>query len=137
MSEHDEHTLDEHEEAAADQSVRPDSRLYTKVKNFNRFIDEAGRGLSDGEFKVWCALFRFASGGIARVSKATVAERIGKSERQVARLIDSLIKKDLVDIAKQGGYKRGANEYRLGIRRLEKAPRKARQTDQSAPQKPR
>jgi predicted transcriptional regulator len=138
MNEHDEQPPKDPEEVAADESGRPDSRLYTKVTNFNRFVDEAGRGLSDGEFKVWCALFRFASDGFARVSKATVGERVGKSERQVARLITSLIKKGLVKQERQGGYKRGSNVYRLGIKRLEKAPEKARCTKTSVgPHSPR
>ena len=131
MNEHDEHTPDGPEEVAADELARPDSRLYKKVVNFNRFVDEAGKGLSDGEFKVWCALFRFADDGLARVSKATVAERVGKSERQVARLITSLVKKGLVKIDHHGGYKRGCNVYQLGIKRLEKAPKKARRTKTS------
>ena len=140
MNEHDEHAPDGPEEEAADESGRPDSRLYKKVVNFNRFIDEAGKGLSDGEFKVWCALFRFEADGLARVSKATVGERVAKSERQVARLIEGLIKKGLVKIDQHGGYKRGSNVYLLGIRRLEKAPQKARRTetdsDPCSPQDP-
>ncbi len=129
MNEHAEQTPDDPEEVAADESGRPDSRLYKKVMNFNRFIDEAGKGLSDGEFKVWCALFRFEADGLARVSKATVGKRVGKSERQVARLIEGLIKKGLVKIDQHGGYKRGSNVYRLGIKRLEKAPKKARRPE--------
>jgi hypothetical protein len=128
MTEHDEHAPAGPEEVAGDELGHPDSRLYKKVMHFNRFIDEAGKGLSDGEFKVWCALFRFASDGLARVSKAKVAERVGKSERQVARLIEGLIEKGLIKIDQHGGYKRGSNVYRLGIKRLEKAPQKARRT---------
>jgi hypothetical protein len=119
------------EHDAESEPARPDSRLYKKAVNFNRFIDEAGKGLSDGEFKVWCALYRFENSGLARASKKTIGERVGKSERQVARLIEGLIRKDLVKIDQHGGYKRGCNVYRLGIKRLEKAPKKARRTKTS------
>jgi len=61
--------------------------------------------MTDAEFKVWMVLFRFENNGIARASKKTIAERAGKSERQVARNIAGLIEKGLVVILdRHDGY---------------------------------
>lgn len=105
-------------------SAQKDTRLFIKVKNFNMFIDDAAKGVTDAECKVWMVIFRFANNGVARVSKKTIAERAGKSERQVGRDIKTLIKKGLLKISDHhDGYKRRGNEYRLGIKSLQKLPR--------------
>jgi hypothetical protein len=109
-----------------DDDLRPDSRLYKKVKAFNAFIDESLRGLKPSEAGVWLVLFRFARDGVARVSQATVAERSGLSEKTVTRSIRALKRFGLVRIEHQGGLGKGANRYRLGIVTLEKAQRQAK-----------
>lgn len=107
--------------------AREDSRLYKKVTDFNEFIDDAAKGVTDAEFKVWMVIFRFANNGVARVSKKTIAERAGKSERQVARNIAGLIEKGLVVILdRHDGYKRRGNKYWLGIKPLPKASKTRR-----------
>lgn len=109
------------------EEARKDSRLFIKVKNFNMFIDDAAKGVTDAEFKIWMVIFRFANNGVARVSKKTIAERAGKSERQVARNIAGLIEKGLVVILdRHDGYKRRGNKYWLGIKPLPKASKTRR-----------
>lgn len=115
--------------------AREHSRLYMKVKHFNMFIDDTAKGLSDGEFRVWLVLFRFANNGIARASKKTLGERAGRSERQVARDIEGLIEKGLVKpLDKHDGYKRRGNEYRLGIKSLPKLSKHRRVKQPSSPE---
>jgi hypothetical protein len=113
-----------------------DSRLYKKVMAFNLFIDETAKGLTDGEFKVWCALYRFENNGLARASKKTIGVRVGKSERQVSRYISGLIRKGVLDIAKKGGSNGRCNEYRLGVKTLPALPRRRKSKPKPKP-KPR
>jgi len=123
-------------EAGADDRDRPDSRLYKKVMAFNLFIDETAKGLTDGEFKVWCVLYRFENSGLARAAKKTIGERVGKSERQVARYITSLIKKGVLEISAGGGSNGRCNVYRLGIKTLPALPKRRKSKPESRP-KPR
>lgn len=117
--------------------AREDSRLYKKVTHFNEFIDDAAKGVTDAEFKVWMVIFRFANNGVARVSKKTIAEVAGKSERQVGRDIKTLIEKGLLKISDEhDGYKRRGNEYRLGIKALPKLPRAKKPSKNRIPDAP-
>jgi len=103
------------------EAQKQDTRLYIKVTNFNKFIDESLKGLDSAVALTWLVLFRFARDGVARVSKATIAERLGMSERHVARMIESLEGQKLIKVVKRAKYKQGCNVYQLGIRPLEKS----------------
>jgi AraC-like DNA-binding protein len=113
------------------EAQQTDTRLYIKVKNFNKFIDESLKGLDSAVALTWLVLFRFARDGVARVSKATIAERLGMSERHVARMIESLEGQNFIKVVKRAKYKQGSNVYQLGIRPLEKSqkPRRHRSGD--------
>ena len=82
----------------------------------------------------WLVLFRFARDGVARVSKATIAERLGMSERHVARMIDSLEGQKLIKVVKRAEYKQGSNIYQLGIRPLEKSQKPRRHRSGTGPE---
>ena len=82
----------------------------------------------------WLVLFRFARDGVARVSKATIAERLGMSERHVARIIDSLEGQKLIKFVKRAKYKQGSNIYQLGIRPLEKSQKPRRHRSGTGPE---
>jgi hypothetical protein len=109
-----------------DEPARPDSRLYKKVTAFNAFIDESAKGLTPSTTLVWLTLFRFARDGVAMVSKATVAQRLGIDEKTVTRSIKTLRRLGLLKIDYQGGVGRGCNRYSLGITTLEKANKRSR-----------
>lgn len=114
-----------------EEQARPDSRLYKKVMALNAFIDESAKGLSPSAALVWLALFRFARDGVAIVSQATIAERLGVDKKTVSRNIKTLQKRGLVEPVYQGGIGRGCNRYRLGIATLEKAKKQRKKKPKS------
>lgn len=116
------------------EAQQTDTRLYIKVKNFNKFIDESLKGLDNAVALTWLVLFRFARDGVARVSKATIAERLGMSERHVARMIESLEGQNFIKVVKRAEYKQGSNIYQLGIRPLEKSQKPRRHRSGTGPE---
>ena len=115
------------------EAQQKDTRLYIKVKNFNKFIDESLKGLDTAVALTWLVLFRFARNGVARVSKAKIAERLGMSERHVARMIESLEGQNLIKVVKRARYTQGCNIYKLGIRPLEKSQKPRRHRSGTGP----
>lgn len=124
--------LDDLDEGLAAQ--QKNTRLYIKIKCFNKFVDESLKGLDSAVALTWLVLFRFARDGVAQVSKATIAERLGMSERHVARMIDSLEGQNLIKVLKRAGYKQGSNIYQLGIRPLEKSQKPRRHPSGTRPE---
>ena len=115
-------TVEDHVDA---QSCHPgaapkEGRCVRKVKQFNRFVDEALAGLPPTAALLWLTLFRFAKNGIARVSQRKLAERLGVKTKTVARNLRILRRKDgMIRIVKQGAKGRGCSHYQLGIMTLE------------------
>ena len=116
------------------EAQQTDTRLYIKVNRFNKFIDESLKGLDNAVALTWLVLFRFARDGVAQVSKATIAERLGMSERHVARIIDSLEGQKLIKFVKRAKYKQGSNIYQLGTRPLEKSQKPRRHRSGTGPE---
>ena len=115
-------TVEDHVDAP---SCRPgaapkEGRCVRKVKQFNRFVDEALAGLPPTAALLWLTLFRFAKDGIAKVSQGTLAGRMGVDVKTVQRNLKVLLEmKGLVRIVKQGAKGRGCSHYQLGIMTLE------------------
>ena len=58
----DELALDFDDPDEGPEAQQKDTRLYIKVKNFNKFIDESLKGLAPPVALTWLVLFRFARG---------------------------------------------------------------------------
>jgi hypothetical protein len=95
-----------------------------KVRQLNRFIDGAAKGLDPISAMVWITLFRFARGGIAWASQQTIAERLGLDVKTVRRHIKVLKKQNLLRVVEKGSRGGRCNTYQLGILELEPAPKR-------------
>jgi hypothetical protein len=70
--------------------------------------------LSRAEVCVWLLLWRDTRpDGLARTSQADLARRSGCSVRQVNRAVQSLLQRNLLRLAYQGGLNRGLSVYRV------------------------
>lgn len=113
------------QEAAGDD--QDESQRYAtveKVRQLNRFVDEAAKGLDPISMNVWITLFRFARGGIAWASQQTIAERLGLDVRTVRRHLKILQKKQLLRVVEKGSRGGRSNTYQLGILPLEPVPKR-------------
>jgi len=79
----------------------------------NSFVDHSLGSLSRSEIAVWFVLYRDTRDGVARASQKYIAGRAGVSDRTVRRVIESLVKKQLLRVIQQGGINRGASTYRV------------------------
>jgi len=111
---------------AADDDQDQAQRYSTveKVRQLNRFVDEAAKGLDPISMNVWLVLFRFAREGIARASQQTIAERLGLDVRTVRRHLKVLQKKQLLRVVEKGNRGGRSNTYQLGILPLEPVPKR-------------
>ena len=68
--------------------------------------------LSPRELQIYCILLHFDSmKNGARPSFKTIAREIGKSRRDVIRVIDSLMQRGIIKISKRRGKSSGRNDY--------------------------
>lgn len=107
-----------------DQDPSQSYSTVEKVRQLNRFVDEAAKGLDPISMNVWLVLFRFAQGGIAWASQQTIAERLGLDVRTVRRHLKVLQKKQLLRVVEKGNRGGRSNTYQLGILPLEPVPKR-------------
>jgi hypothetical protein len=106
-------------EVEADDGTTQRHPAKDKVLDYNRFIDDALKGLDPMTAVVWLVLFRFARGGTTWASQETIAQRMGVDPKTVMRHIKILKTKQLVRVVKKGSRGGRANTYQLGILPLE------------------
>lgn len=65
---------------------------------------------------LWLSIFRHAnSTGVAKISQERLAGTIGRSRRQVGRLIETLDSLGYLKKVRQGGLAKGVNKYQLCV----------------------
>ena len=70
---------------------------------FNRLIELDQRSLKDTEFRVLMTLFRHQHNGVVSMPQIEIARQVGKTRESVSRAIQSLVKKELIVVLRQGG----------------------------------
>jgi DNA-binding MarR family transcriptional regulator len=91
---------------------RRGSKADNRFIILNEFVDCTMATVSATEALVWFVLYRDVRDGIATTSQSEIARRIGKSERQVRRLLNKLIESGTVSIIQRGGKGR-PSRYRV------------------------
>lgn len=89
-----------------------------RFRSLNGFIDGVMRDLTRSELSVWLVLFRDvkADTGLATVSQASVAGRVGVSVRCVQKALRGLTGRGLVTVVRRGRLGAGASVYRVSAR---------------------
>lgn len=102
--------------AASDGGSR--GTVTERFATMNTFIDDVARYLEDTEKASWHVLYRHADAATstAEVSIATVAEKVGRSERSVIRAIEHLTKCGLIERLHRGRRRTGPSRYRIATR---------------------
>lgn len=79
------------------------------------FVDFDMGGITPAEALVWVVLYRDTDPltNTARVSCERIAARVGRSVRQVKRLLKKLADRGLIRVERRGGLNRGATTYRV------------------------
>jgi hypothetical protein len=95
------------------QPSRP--RRRRRWNAFNTFVDCSLRSLTRAEIVVWAILFRDTKDELGEVhtSQTDIATRGGLSRRAVVDAIKGLREKELLEIVRQGGMRRGMSSYRV------------------------
>lgn len=79
----------------------------------NAFVDFSMGGLSRAEIIVWMILYRDSKEGIASTAQTDVARRGNIDRRTVGRSLRRLTARGLLEIVRQGGFRRGVSRYRV------------------------
>jgi hypothetical protein len=79
----------------------------------NSFVDFTFRDLCRADLVTWLVLFRDVRQGVAQTSQRSIAERGGLSVQHVNRAVRRLEAVGLLTVVKQGGFRKGANVYRV------------------------
>lgn len=87
----------------------------------NSFVDEVARYLQDTERSTWHTLYRHADGTtwMVEVGIDTVAQKVGRSPRNVIRALDHLTACGLLERLQRGRKQTGPSRYRLASRPAE------------------
>jgi hypothetical protein len=86
-----------------------------RFQMLNAFVDGAMAGLSRSELAAWVVLYRDTRDGVARASLADIARRGGMGRRTVARALQSLKRRGLLEVVRKGGLNQGASVYRVRV----------------------
>jgi len=82
----------------------------------NAFVDGALAELTEAEVRVWLVVYREVKpGGIARIGMGQIARLTGIKRRSVARAMDRLKHRGMVEIVSRGCINGTPNAYRLHI----------------------
>lgn len=87
----------------------------TDYRTIDSFVDFTLRGVDRNDLAVWLVLWRMgdARTGVACVSYPTIAERAGCSVRTIKRAVKRLKESGLVEVVRQGGFRRGVSRFRV------------------------
>ncbi|MFY7874480.1 MAG: MarR family transcriptional regulator, partial [Pirellula sp.] len=84
-----------------------------RFQTLNSFVDVTMRDLTPSEKIVWFVLYRDVRNGVVSVSQTDVATRSGLTQSTVSLAIQKLVKRNLVQVVKQGGFRKGLSTYRI------------------------
>lgn len=79
----------------------------------NPLVDFTLRELSRADTVTWLILFRDVRDGVAQTSQRSIAERGGLSVQHVNKAVRRLEAAGLLTVVKRGGFRKGANVYRV------------------------
>jgi len=84
-----------------------------RFQTLNAFVDITMRDLTLSEKVVWFVLYRDVRNGVVTVSQTDLATRSGLTQSTVCLAIQKLVKRDLVLVVAQGGFRKGLSTYRI------------------------
>ncbi len=123
--------------SAGCQAALERDRCVTKVRRFNKFIDQALAGLPPTAAVLWLTLFRFERNGRAQVSQETLARLLGVDVKTVQRNIQILRKQPATLRILQAGQKgKEPAVYQLGLTPLPSRRKRSRAMKSGSPRKP-
>jgi hypothetical protein len=101
---------------AADNGKANDPKRKAAADRFgilNAFVDATMRDLTPSEKLVWFVLFRDVRDGVAKAAQSDIATRSGLTQSTVSLAIRRLVKRGLLRIVHQGGFRKGLSTYRI------------------------
>ena len=101
--------FDERKPARTKRTAQSSERFQT----LNAFVDVTMRALTPSEKIVWIVLYRDVRNGVVTVSQTDVATRSGLTQSTVSLAIQKLVKRNLVLVVTQGGFRKGTSTYRI------------------------
>lgn len=84
-----------------------------RFETLNVFVDITMRELTPSEKIVWVVLYRDVRDGVVTVSQKDIAVRSGLTQSTVSQAINRLVKRGLVHVVRQGGFRKGLSTYRV------------------------
>lgn len=90
---------------------RPRGGLGLIFSLMNRFWNTTAKDVSHLERDVWTNLCLDSKKGVANTAQSTLAERLGTAQPHISKAIKGLVKRGLLVVLRQGGYRRGLSEY--------------------------
>jgi len=89
------------------------TKQRTRFIVLNAFVDFTMRDLTPSEKLVWFVLYRDVRNGVATVAQSDIATRSGLTQSTVSHALNRLVKRELVQIVRQGGFRKGVSTYRI------------------------
>jgi hypothetical protein len=84
-----------------------------RFATLNVFVDATMRDLTPSEKLVWFVLFRDVRDGVAKAAQSDIATRSGLTQSTVSLAIRRLVKRGLLRVVYQGGFRKGLSTYRI------------------------
>jgi len=100
----------------ADERKADDPKRKAAADRFgclNAFVDATMRDLTPSEKLVWFVLFRDVRDGVAKAAQSDIATRSGLTQSTVSLAIRRLVKRGLLRVVHQGGFRKGLSTYRI------------------------
>jgi hypothetical protein len=100
--------------ATSDKAIDPKRKAAAdRFGILNAFVDVTMRDLTPSEKLVWFVLFRDVRDGVAKVAQSDIANRSGLTQSTVSLAVKRLVKRGLLRIVHQGGFRKGLSTYRI------------------------
>ena len=104
------------EDSDSDYQMRERSKRKAQTaqrfETLNAFVDITMRELTLSEKIVWVVLYRDVRDGVVTVSQNDIAVRSGLTQSTVSQAINRLVKRGLVLVVRQGGFRKGLSTYK-------------------------
>ena len=94
-------------------STKRTAQSIERFQTLNAFVDVTMRALTPSEKIVWIVLYRDVRNGVVTVSQKDLATRSGLTLSTVSLAIQKLVKRNLVLVVTQGGFRKGTSTYRI------------------------
>lgn len=99
--------------AKAQKATKQASKKGHRFLVLNAFVDFTMRDLTPSERLVWFVLYRDVRNGVATSAQSDIAERSGLTQSTVSHALKRLVKRELVQIVRQGGFRKGVSTYKI------------------------